>query len=95
MALVYSEYQSVKDCLPKNDGKFYDVICIVVKDNIEHSYSYKMGQYTKNCFLCESGLYFKKKDFRCAWKQEKIIAWKALDKATPDKIHEFYAKAGC
>ena len=92
--VLYSDYQSVVDALPLDDGKFYDVICIVLQDDISQGYSYRMGKYSNGFFFINDGMFSKKNDFRCDWRQQKIIAWKPLEMASPDKIHEFYEKAG-
>ena len=94
MAEIKLEYQSVKDCLPANDGKFYDVICILMNDNIEHSYCYRLGKYQDHCFHIDNAMYFENKDFRCSWNQKKVIAWKPLEIASHEVIHTFYEKAG-
>lgn len=87
-------YQSVKDALPLDDGKFYDVICIVLQDDISQGYSYQIGKYSKEFFFINDGMFSKKNDFRCDWRQQRIIAWKTLEKATPSLIHKFYKKVG-
>ena len=94
MAKLESDYQSVKDYLPLDDGKHYDVICIVQNVTIEHSYNYRIGTYNNGMFQIDGAFYAKKNNFRCTWKPERVIAWKPLDKASREKIHEFYEKAG-
>ena len=89
-----SDYQSVKDCLPIDDGKYYDVICIILQDNICHGYNYFIGKYCNGIFHANGAMFFRVHDFRCDWKKQKVIAWKPLDKATPEKIREFYSKIG-
>lgn len=86
-------YQSVKDCLPLSDGKFYDVIVIMYEDNICGGYKYRQGQYNNGGFHIEHSFYFQKDNFRNSDTQLKVVAWKPLEKCSIEKIREFIDKA--
>lgn len=88
------DYQSVKDYLPADDGKFYEVIVILWNDSIEAGYGYYKGLYSNGTFFVDSGNYNKKNDFRCSWTQKKVIAWKPLETVTKEQLEEFCIKAG-
>lgn len=96
MALVklYFEYQSVKDVLPANDGKFYDVMVILYGVSISGGYNYYRGTYQNGFFFVDGGMYDKEKDFICPWTQKKVIAWKPLETITKEQFNEFCIKAG-
>ena len=57
MAEIKFEYQSVKDFLPKNDGKFYDVMVILYGTSISGGYNYHKGLYSNGTFFVDSGNY--------------------------------------
>lgn len=86
-------YQSVKDCLPLSDGKFYDVMVIMYEDNISGGYKYRLGQYNNGSFHVEHNFYFQKDNFRNSSTQQKVIAWQPLEKCSIEKIREFINKA--
>ena len=88
------EYKSVRDSLPLNDGKFYDVMIILYSTSIEGGYGYYRGRYQNGFFFAESGIYQQKNDFVCSWTQMKVIAWKPLDLCSKEQIDMFKVKAG-
>lgn len=90
-----NDYRSVKDALPPSDGIFYDVMVILYQDNISGGWNYYRGQYQDGFFFADKGMYQLKNDFRCSWTQQKVIAWKFLEKCTNEQIDEFREKAGC
>ena len=94
MAEIKFEYQSVKDVLPVNDGKFYDVMVILYGTSIEGGYNYYRGTYQNDFFFVDGGMYQKKNDFICSWKQNKVIAWKPLETVSKEQFNEFCIKAG-
>ena len=94
MAEIKLEYQSVKDCLPASDGKFYDVMVILYGTSIEGGYNYYRGTYQNRFFFVDGGMYQKKNDFICSWKQQKVIAWKPLETVSKEQFEEFCIKAG-
>ena len=94
MAEIKFEYQSVKDFLPANDGKFYDVMVILYGTSIEGGYNYYRGTYQNDFFFVDGGMYEKKNDFICSWKQKKVIAWKPLEIVSKEQFEEFCMKAG-
>ena len=94
MAELKFEYQSVKDFLPANDGKFYDVMVILYGTSIEGGYNYYRGTYQNDFFFVDGGMYQKKNDFICSWKQNKVIAWKPLETVSKEQFEEFCMKAG-
>ena len=94
MAEITFEYKSVKDVLPANDGKFYDVMVILYGTSIEGGYNYYRGTYQKGFFFVNDVMYAKEKDFICSWKQKKVIAWKPLETITKEQLEEFCIKAG-
>lgn len=87
-------YQSVKDFLPENDGKFYEVMVILYGISIEGGYGYYKGTYNDGFFFVDNGMYSKKNDFICSWTQKKVIAWKPLEICSREQITEFCIKAG-
>ena len=94
MAQLNFDYRSVKDSLPLNDGKFYEVMVILCDTSISGGYGYYKGEYQNGFFFVDKGIYRQDKDFYCEWTQRKIIAWKPLELCTKEQIREFYAKAG-
>lgn len=88
------EYQSVKDVLPANDGKFYDVMVILYGVSISGGYNYHRGIYNNGTFFVECGTYNVKNDFICSWTQKKVIAWKPLETVSKEQLNEFCIKAG-
>ena len=94
MAEIKFEYQSVKDVLPVDDGKFYDVMVILYGTSIEGGYNYYRGTYQNGFFFVNGGMYQKKNDFICSWKQNKVIAWKPLETVSKEQFEEFCIKAG-
>ena len=88
------EYMSIKDSLPADDGKFYDVMVILYGTSIEGGYNYYRGTYQNGFFFVDGGMYYKEKDFICSWKQQKVIAWKPLETVTKEQLEEFCIKAG-
>lgn len=94
MAEIKFEYQSVKDVLPVDDGKFYDVMVILYGTSIEGGYNYYRGTYQNGFFFVNGGMYQKKNDFICSWKQQKVIAWKPLETVSKEQFEEFCIKAG-
>ena len=89
-----SKFKSVKDALPVNDGKFYDVICIVKNYSIQQSYGYYIGKYCDGMFHISAGIYPIIHDFKCNWRQEKVIAWKPLEKPTREEMQILLEKGG-
>ena len=94
MADIKFEYRSVKDSLPADDGKFYDVMVILYGTSIEGGYNYYRGTYQNGFFFVDGGMYDKEKDFICPWKQKKVIAWKPLETISKEQLEEFCIKAG-
>ena len=94
MAEIKFEYKSVKDSLPKDDGKFYDVMVILYGTSIEGGYNYYRGTYQNGFFFVDGGMYDKEKDFICSWTQKKVIAWKPLETVSKEQFYEFCKKAG-
>ena len=94
MAIPKFEYQSVKDCLPKNDSKFYDVMVILYSTSIESGYGYYRGKYQNGFFFIENGIYKQESGFVCSWTQKKVIAWKPLETVSKEQLAEFCMKAG-
>ncbi len=90
--LGMQNYQSVKDILPPDDGKHYEVMVIMLDDTIAQTYCYKLGTYNNGSFHVDHNFYFKNKDFRNSSTQKMVIAWKALDKASSSEIRQFYKK---
>ena len=88
------EYKSVKDVLPANDGKFYDVMVILYGTSISGGYNYHKGLYSNGTFFVDSGNYNIKNDFSCSWTQKKVIAWKPLELISKEQLNEFCIKAG-
>lgn len=88
------DYQSVKDYLPANDGKFYDVIVILYGVSISGGYNYHRGLYSNGTFFVDSGNYNVDNDFICSWTQKKVIAWKPLETVTKEQLAKFCTKAG-
>ena len=94
MADIKFEYQSVKDVLPADDGKFYDVMVILYGVSISGGYNYHKGLYSNGTFFVDSGNYNIKNDFICSWTQKKVIAWKPLELVSKQQLAEFCKKAG-
>jgi hypothetical protein len=94
MAQLNFDYRSVKDSLPLNDGMFYDVMVILYGTSIEGGYNYYRGTYQNDFFFVDGGMYEKKNDFICSWKQKKVIAWKPLETVSKEQFEEFCIKAG-
>ena len=94
MAQLNFDYRSVKDSLPLNDGRFYDVMVILYGTSIEGGYNYYRGTYQNDFFFVDGGMYEKKNDFICSWKQKKVIAWKPLETVSKEQFEEFCIKAG-
>lgn len=94
MAEIKFEYRSVKDSLPADDGKFYDVMVILYGVSISGGYSYHNGLYNNGTFLVDPGIYNIKSDFICSWTQKKVIAWKPLEVISKEQLNEFCIKAG-
>jgi hypothetical protein len=94
MADIKFEYHSVKDVLPADDGKFYDVMVILYGVSISGGYNYHKGIYSNGTFFVDSGNYNKKNDFICSWSQKKVIAWKPLETVSKEQLNEFCIKAG-
>ena len=94
MAEIKFEYHSVKDVLPADDGKFYDVMVILYGVSISGGYNYHKGIYSNGTFFVDSGNYNKKNDFICSWTQKKVIAWKPLEVISKEQLNEFCIKAG-
>ena len=92
MAKIKFEYHSVKDSLPADDGKHYEVMVIMLDDTIAQTYCYKLGMYNNGSFHVDHNFYFKKDDFRNSSTQYMVIAWKPLDKASLSEIRQFYKK---
>lgn len=92
--VLYSDYQSVVDALPLDDGKFYDVMVILYGTSIEGGYNYYRGTYQDGFFFVDGGMYDKEKDFICSWTQKKVIAWKPLETVSKEQLYEFCIKAG-
>lgn len=92
--VLYSDYQSVVDALPLDDGKFYDVMVILYGVSISGGYNYHRGLYNDGTFFVDSGNYDKKNDFICSWTQKKVIAWKFLETVSKEQLNEFCIKAG-
>ncbi len=90
-----AHYQSVKDALPPSDGIFYDVMVILYNDNISGGFNYYRGQYQDGFFFADGNMFRLEEDFRCSWSQQKVIAWKYLEKCTNAQIDKFREKAGC
>lgn len=88
------EYKSIKDFLPVDDGKFYDVMVILYGTSIEGGYNYYRGKYQNGFFFVDKGIYQKKNDFICSWTQDRVIAWKPLETITKEQLEEFCTKAG-
>lgn len=93
MAEIKSEYESIKDYLPKSDNKFYDVMVILYHTSIEGGYGYYRGKYQNGFFFIENGIYKQESDFVCSWTQMKVIAWKPLEMCTKKQIETFIRKA--
>ena len=87
------DYQSVKDCLPLDDDRYYEVMVILYQDNISGGYRYCTGLYNNGSFHVDGNFYFKKDNFRNANKQQKVIAWKPLETVSYEKVSEFIMKA--
>ena len=94
MAEIKFEYHSVKDVLPADDGKFYDVMVILYGTSIEGGYNYYRGTYQNGFFFIDGGMYDKENDFICSWTQKKVIAWKPLETVSKEQFDEFCIKAG-
>ena len=94
MAEIKFEYKSVKDSLPADDGKFYDVMVILYGTSISGGYNYHRGIYSNGTFFVDSGNYNIKNDFICSWTQKKVIAWKTLESVSKEQLCEFCKKAG-
>ncbi|MCR5436202.1 MAG: hypothetical protein K6E97_03955 [Treponema sp.] len=94
MAEIKFEYHSVKDVLPVDDGKFYDVMVILYGTSIEGGYNYYRGKYQNGFFFIDKGIYQKKNDFICSWTQDRVIAWKPLETVSKEQLNEFCIKAG-
>lgn len=94
MAIPKFEYQSVKDYLPKNDSKFYDVMVILYSTSIESGYGYYRGKYQNGFFFIDNGIYKKETDFVCSWTQKQVIAWKPIEMCSKKEIETFKIKAG-
>ena len=93
MAEIKFEYQSVKEVLPADDGKHYDVMVILWNDSIEAGYGYYKGTYNDGFFFVDNAIYARQRDFRCSYTQKKVIAWKPLEKVSLKKIKEFIKQA--
>ena len=93
MAEIKFEYQSVKDSLPADDGKHYDVMVILWNDSIEAGYGSYKGTYNDGFFFVDNAIYARQRDFRCSYTQKKVIAWKPLEKVSLKKIKEFIKQA--
>lgn len=94
MAEIKFEYKSVKDSLPADDGKYYDVMVILYGVSISGGYNYHKGLYNNGTFFVDSGNYNKENDFICSWTQKKVIAWKPLETVSEEQLYEFCIKAG-
>ena len=94
MAEIKFEYKSVKDSLPADDGKFYDVMVILYGVSLSGGYNYHRGRYSNGAFFVDSGNYNIKNDFICSWTQKKVIAWKPLELISKEQLAEFCMKAG-
>ena len=94
MAEIKFEYHSVKDVLPADDGKHYDVMVILWNDSIEAGYGYYKGTYNDGFFFVDNAIYARQRDFRCSYTQKKVIAWKPLETVSKEQLNEFCIKAG-
>lgn len=94
MAIVKFEYESVKDYLPLNDNKFYEVMVILYNLSVEGGYGYYNGKYQNGFFFIDNGIYKQETDFVCSWTQKQVIAWKPIEMCSKREIETFKRKAG-
>lgn len=87
-----SDYVSIKDKEP--EGKEYkDVICIVLNYSIAQTYKYVIGVANEETFSLQEHIFSKQNEYRNTYLQEKIIAWKPLEKVSINQIRNFITKA--
>lgn len=80
------EYKTL-DQMPK-DGKYHDVVCILIKDNLSRSIFYRVGCMSDNLFSIGERCYWRDRGFRDSKRQDKIIGFAYLEKPNIEFIRK-------